>query len=121
VSAYGSAAADAPWPPDGAGSEVLALQGEHVELSALRRRDGWIEARVVNLSADRRMAVLRGGILEAREASLRGEPGAAIEVAGGAARLELGPAEIRTLQLRRHETALGRAEVLDAAGPRQSG
>ncbi|HSJ00304.1 MAG TPA: hypothetical protein VLA59_07960, partial [Patescibacteria group bacterium] len=96
-------------------------EGEHVELTALRRRDGWIEARVVNLAADHRTAVLRGGLLEAREASLRGEPGAPVEVADEAVRLELGPAEIRTLQLRRHETALGRPEVLDAAGPRQSG
>jgi alpha-mannosidase len=120
VTAYGSAPVEAPWPPPGAGSEALALEGDDVELTALRRRDGWIEARVVNLSGDRRSAVLRGGLLEAREASLRGEPGRAIEVADGAARLELGPAEIRTLQLRRRETALGRAEVLDAAGPRQS-
>jgi alpha-mannosidase len=121
VSAYGSAPTDAPWPPDGAGSEALALEGEHVELTALRRRDDWIEARVVNLSADHRTAVLRGHLVEAREASLRGEPAAEIELTEGAARLELGPAEIRTLQLRRQETALGRAEVLDAAGPRQSG
>ena len=120
VTTYGSAPVDAPWPPPGAGSEALALEGHDVELTALRRRDGWIEARVVNLSGDRRSAVLRGGLLEAREASLRGEPGRAIEVADGAARLELGPAEIRTLQLRRRETALGRAEVLDAGGPRQS-
>jgi mannosylglycerate hydrolase len=121
VSAYGSAPSDVPWPPDGAGSEALALEGEHVELTALRRRDGWIEARLVNLSADRQTAVLRGDLIEAREASLRGEPGPEIGVSGGAARLELGPGEIRTLQLRRAETALGRAEVLDAAGPRQSG
>ena len=120
VTTYGSAPVDAPWPPPGAGSEALALEGADVELTALRRRDGWIEARVVNLSGDHRSAVLRGGLLEAREASLRGEPGRAIEVVDGAARLELGPAEIRTLQLRRRETALGRAEVLDAAGPRQS-
>ena len=121
VSAYGSGPADAVWPPRGAGTEALALEGEHVVLTALRRRDEWIEARVVNLSADHRSAVLRGGLVEAREASLRGEPGAGIEVSEGTARLELRPAEIRTLQLRRHETALGRAEVLDAAGPRQSG
>ncbi len=121
ISAYGSAPPDAAWPPEDAGSDALALEGELIELSALRRRDGWIEARIVNLSAERRSAVLRGGIVEAREASLRGEPGADIEVAQGAARLELGPAEVRTLHLRRHETALGRAEVLDAAGPRQSG
>jgi alpha-mannosidase len=121
VSAHGSAPADLAWPPGGAGVEAFAVDGEPVELSALRRRDGWIEARVVNLSPGARTAVLRGGILEAREASLRGEAGGPIEVAEGAVRLELGPAEIRTVQLRRRETALGRAETLDAAGPRQSG
>jgi alpha-mannosidase len=121
VSAHGSAPADEAWPPDGAGAEALAVEGDAVELSALRRRDGWVEARVVNLSSGRRTAVLRGGIIDARDASLRGEPGAAIEVAEGAVSLELGPAEVRTVQLRRHETAAGRAEMLDASGPRQSG
>jgi alpha-mannosidase len=121
VSAYGSATADVHWPPDGAGHEALALEGQQIELSALLRRDGWLEARVVNLSSDRRTAVLRCGILEAREASLRGDPGAEMDVVDGAIRMELGPAEIRTVQLRRHETAVGRAEVLDAGGPRQSG
>jgi hypothetical protein len=40
--------------------------------------------------------------------------------ADGSLVLELGAAEIRTIQLRRSETALGHADVLDAAGPRQS-
>jgi hypothetical protein len=40
--------------------------------------------------------------------------------AGGSLSLDLGPAEIRTVQLRRRETATGHADVLDAAGPRQS-
>jgi alpha-mannosidase len=121
VSAHGSAGVDAAWPPEGAGTDALALEGEHVELSALRRRDGWIEARVVNLSSERRSGRLRADILDAREASLRGEPGDRIAVDDGAIELELGPAEIRTVQLRRRETSLGRAEVLDASGPRQSG
>jgi alpha-mannosidase len=121
VTAHGSAAAgDAAWPPRGAGDEALALEGRDLELASLRRRDGWIEARVVNLSDDRRSGVLRGGITDARDASLRGEAGETQPVGGGAVRLDLGPAEIRTIQLRRHETAAGRAEVLDAAGPRQS-
>jgi hypothetical protein len=64
--------------------------------------------------------VLRGGLLEAREASLRGQRSDELAVEDGALSLTLGPAEIRTLHLRRHETAVGRAEVLDAAGPRQS-
>jgi mannosylglycerate hydrolase len=109
------------WAPAGAGDDGLALEGADVQLTALRRRGGpWLEARLVNLAPDGREATLRGELLEAREANLRGEPGGPIEVRDGAVRLKLGPAEIRTVQLRRRETATGRAEVLDAAGPRQS-
>ena len=121
VGAHGSAPADVTWPPDGAGAEAFALESDAVELSALRRRDGWVEARVVNLTSESRTAVLRGGIVDARDASLRGEPGAAIEVTEGAVRLDLGPAEVCTVQVRRRETAAGRAEMLDATGPRQNG
>ena len=120
VAAHGGAAPDAAWPPEGAGAEGLALEGADVELSSLRRRDGWVELRVVNLAPDRRDAAVRGGIIEAREASLRGEPGQPLEIDGGAVTLALGPAEIRTIQLRRPETAEARPDVLDAAGPRQS-
>jgi alpha-mannosidase len=121
VTAPGSSTAPDGWPPAGAGSEMLALEGDGVVLTAVRRRaGGWTEVRVVNLAADRRAATLRGAIVEAREASLRGEPGTAIGVADGAIALDLGPAEIRTVQLRRTESSLARAEVLDASGPRQS-
>jgi hypothetical protein len=51
---------------------------------------------------------------------LRGEPGDALPVTDGSLRLELRPAEIRTIQVRRRESALGRPDVLDASGPRQS-
>jgi len=119
VTAYGSARGDA-WPPRDAGDDALVLEGRDLELTSLRRRDGWIEARVVNLAADHRSGSLRGGLTDAREASLRGEPGERLPVDAAALRLDLGPAEIKTIQLRRHETAAGRAEVLDAAGPRQS-
>ncbi len=121
VTWFGSALPDEPWPPEAAGDAALALDGQDVELSSLRRRDdGWFEARVVNLAADQRTATLHGSLLEARRASLRGEPGESIPVADGGLELTLGPAEIATIQLRRRETAVGRAEVLDAAGPRQS-
>ncbi|MEP7082164.1 MAG: alpha-mannosidase [Chloroflexota bacterium] len=119
--APGSGGAEGHWPPAGAGEAALALEGRDVAISSLRRRaGGWLEVRVVNL-ADRRVdARLRGAILEAREATLRGDPGDALEVtAEGSLRLELGPAEIGTVQVRRRESALGRADVLDAAGPRQ--
>ena len=63
LSAPGSAAADAPWPPAHAGRDALRLAGDAVTLTSLRRRDeGWLEARVVNLAADPRSAELRGGI-----------------------------------------------------------
>jgi len=101
----------------------MRLDGDAVALSSLRRRDdGWIEARVANLAADRRNATLTGEISEAREADLRGGAGAAMALdANGAIRLDLGPSEIRTLQLRRRERSLARADLLDAAGPRQNG
>jgi alpha-mannosidase len=121
VVSFGNAPADATWPPPGAADDGLALDGSEVELASLRRRDAdWLEARVVNLAGEPRTANLRGDILEARRATLRGEPGEALEVIDGGVKLALGPAEIATIQLRRRETAAGRAEVLDAAGPRQS-
>jgi alpha-mannosidase len=121
VWSFGGAAADAPWPPPLAGEDGLAIDGEQVVLSSLRRRDaGWLEARIVNLAADSRTAVVRGELTDARDASLRGEPGDALPVTDGSLRLELRPAEIRTIQVRRRESALGRPDVLDASGPRQS-
>ena len=121
VVAFGSALSDASWPPAGAGDMGLALEGRDVELASIRRRDAdWLEARVVNLASEPRAASLRGGILEARRATLRGEPGEALEVTERGVALALSPAEIATIQLRRRETAAGRPEVLDAAGPRQS-
>ena len=75
----------------------------------------------MNLAADPRSVELSGGITEAREADLRGAPGAAVAVEpDGVLRLELGPSEIRTIQLRRRELHVAKADVLDAAGPRQN-
>jgi hypothetical protein len=109
------------WSPAGAGGTTLALEGRGVSLSSLRRRpEGWLEVRLVNLADGAALAELRGEILEARDATLRGVAGDSLEVdPGGILRLHLGPAEIRTVQIRRDEGALGRAEVLDGAGPRQ--
>ena len=117
----GIAAADAAWPPAGAGDDALSLEGGQVVLSSLRRRDdGWLEARIVNLAPEPRTATLRGGLSEAREATLRGEPGDALDVADGGLHFELRPAEIRTVQVRRRETGRGRAAVLDVSVPRHS-
>lgn len=121
LSAPGSAGGEADWPPAGAGDPAVSLVGDQVELSSLRRRpDGWIEARLVNLAPERRTASVEGAIEEARRASLRGEPLDTVPVTEGRLEMELGPAEIVTVQLRRRESAAGRPEVLDAAGPRQS-
>jgi len=117
----GLATADTGWPPAAAGDDALSLEGEQIVLSSLRRRDdGRLEARIVNLAPEPRAATLRGGLTEAREATLRGEPGDALDVADGGLHLELRSAEIRTVQVRRRETALRRVEVLDASGPRHS-
>jgi mannosylglycerate hydrolase len=109
------------WPPADADRDALSLDGDDVHLSSLRRRDeGWLELRIVNLADGPRRATVRAEITEAREADLRGIGGPDLPVEDGALTLRLGPAEIRTVQLRRRETAIGRAEVLDATGPRQS-
>jgi hypothetical protein len=75
----------------------------------------------VNLAPAARRGVLAGGLLAARDADLRGIAGAPrpLEPDGSLA-LDLGPAEIRTVQLRRRQVAVARPDVLDAAGPRQS-
>ncbi len=120
VTAPGAALDGATWPPTGADAPALTLEGTNVVLSSLRRRDdGWLEARLVNLGGTAVTATLGPAITDAREASLRGEPDEPLNVGeDGVVHLDLGPAEIHTVQLRRLETALGRADVLDAAGPR---
>jgi hypothetical protein len=100
--------------------DALRLDGDAVVLGALRRRGEWLEVRLVNLSPEPAAATLTGGLTDAREASLLGEPAAPLEVAGGALRLEMRGAQIRTVQVRRTETAPARATVLDASGPRQN-
>jgi hypothetical protein len=89
-------------------------------LTSLRRRGEWLEARIVNLAPEASSATLHGELTAAREASLRGEPGASLEVRDGGLRLELRASEIRTVQVRRPERAPRRATVLDASGPRQN-
>jgi alpha-mannosidase len=79
----------------------LALHGEGVVLSALHHRDGWLEARVICERPTPVRGRLEGGVVEAREADLLGTPGAALDVTAGGVDLDLGPFQIRTLQLRR--------------------
>ncbi|MGI8873021.1 MAG: alpha-mannosidase [Egibacteraceae bacterium] len=79
----------------------LALHGEGVVLSALHHRDGWLEARVICERPTPVRGRLEGGVVKAREADLLGTPGAALDVTAGGVDLDLGPFQIRTLQLRR--------------------
>ena len=84
----------------------LTIDGPGVVLSSLRRRDGWLEARIVAETPEPVEARLTGSIVAARSADLLGRPGASLPVIDGAAIVELGPWEIRTVQLR---TASARA------------
>jgi mannosylglycerate hydrolase len=83
--------------PEAAG---LAVEGDGVVLSALRRRGDWLELRLACQHPDPVSAMVGGGLLAAREADLLGRPGAPLPLDGGTLRLELGAWEIRTLLLR---------------------
>jgi mannosylglycerate hydrolase len=78
----------------------LAVEGDGVALSALRRRGEWLELRLACQHPDPVTATVGGGLLAAREADLLGRPGAARPVTGGTLRLELGPWEVRTFLVR---------------------
>jgi mannosylglycerate hydrolase len=84
-------------PTEGRG---LAIDGEGVVLTALRRRGEWLELRVVAETATPTEAVIRGPFDEARDADLLGRPLGAPSTAPGELHLALGPWEIRTVQLR---------------------
>ena len=80
--------------------EGLAIEGDGVVLTALRRRGEWLELRVVAESASATEAVIRGRFDEARDADLLGRPMGALTTKPGVLRLSLGPWEIRTIHLR---------------------
>jgi mannosylglycerate hydrolase len=79
----------------------LRADGDGVLLSAVRRRDDWLEVRVVNEGAKPARGVLRARIGAAREADLLGRPGKTLDISDGELALDLGPWEIRTVHLRR--------------------
>jgi mannosylglycerate hydrolase len=83
--------------PEAAG---LAVEGDGVVLSALRRRGEWLELRLACQHPDPVTVTVGGGLLAAREADLVGRPGAPLPLNAGRLRLELGAWEIRTLLLR---------------------
>jgi alpha-mannosidase len=82
---------------------ALRLEGRGVVLTSLRRRDGWLELRVVAECTRPTEAVVSlagSGIAQARRCDLFGRPGGPLEVANAEVRVPLGPWEIATLQLR---------------------
>ncbi len=91
--------------PGGAGglwrdeAEGLRVEGDGVVLSSLRRRDGWLELRLVREHPSGGTATVTGPFSRARAADLLGRPGRELAVDGGALRLPLGPWEIATVQL----------------------
>ena len=78
----------------------LAIEGDGVTLSSLRRRDGRLEVRIVAERPTAGRVAIRGEIDAARDVDLLGRPGAPLDVSGGVLELDLGPWEIRTIQLR---------------------
>ena len=78
----------------------LEVAGTGAVFSSLRRRDGWLELRLVAQHHEPTRAVVRGDLGEAREADLLGRPGADLAVSAGTVTLDLHPWEIRTIQLR---------------------
>ena len=86
--------------PSGAVSG-LAIEGEGVVLSSLRRRGEWLELRVVAEHGSATEAIVRGSFREAHVVDLLGREGASLPVEDGSVlRLPLGPWEIATLRLR---------------------
>ena len=94
--------------------EGLTVEGRGVQLCSLRRRDGWLELRLVAEHPEPTYATVHGGVAEARSCDLLGRPQAPLAVEDGSLQLPLGPFEIVTLQLRREPPGA-------AADPRLSG
>jgi alpha-mannosidase len=77
----------------------LEVSGDGVVLGALRRREGWLEARLVAQHPVATEAVVRGPFVAARLTDTLGRPIRALDVAGGAVRLPLRPFEIATVHV----------------------
>jgi alpha-mannosidase len=78
----------------------LAVEGDGVVLTALRRRAGALELRLVNESAESTQAVIRGAFTSVVGVDLLGRPQDGRQPCAGFAERHLGPWEIVTLQLR---------------------
>jgi alpha-mannosidase len=77
----------------------LAIEGDGIVMTALRRVAGVLELRIVNETPEERQAVVRGGFAKAWSAGLAGGRGAERACEGGTLTLDLGPWEIATLHL----------------------
>lgn len=86
-----------------AAAEGLRVEGQGVVLSSLRRRGDWLEVRLVCEQRERRTAVVSGGFAEARDADLLGRSGGPLDLDAGVLTLDLGPWEIRTVQVKRRK------------------
>ncbi|HEY2958831.1 MAG TPA: glycoside hydrolase family 38 C-terminal domain-containing protein [Actinomycetota bacterium] len=96
VAAPGSALAQAAAPAEASGLEVT---GEGVVLSSLRRRNLYLELRLVCEHPEATVATVTGPFDAARRADLLGRPGEPLPVSGRTLRLPLQPWEIATVQL----------------------
>jgi mannosylglycerate hydrolase len=97
LTAHGAAGAE----DAAAGEEAgLTIRGEGVAMTSLRRRDGWLELRLLGQGSEPASASVTGDFREAREADLRGRPGPSVDVLDGRLSLPIGAWELRTLQLR---------------------
>ncbi|HSL75653.1 MAG TPA: hypothetical protein VK867_01820, partial [Candidatus Limnocylindrales bacterium] len=90
---------------DGTAVPGLRIDGQGVVLSALRRRGDWLELRVVNEAAHRRTATIHMPLEAVRDADLLGRSGGSSEVRQDAVTIDLGPWEIKTIQVRPAITA----------------
>ncbi len=77
----------------------LEVHGENVVASSLRRRGGRLELRLVNESSVEREATVEGAVREAAEVDLLGRSLRALPCEPGLLRVELGPWQVRTVQL----------------------
>lgn len=79
--------------------EGLAVDGNGLTLSALRRDGDWLELRLACETPEGSPLVIRGPILAAYEADVLGNAGSQLAVQDGSVQLNLAPWEIRTLRL----------------------
>ncbi|MEO8462691.1 MAG: alpha-mannosidase, partial [Chloroflexota bacterium] len=78
----------------------LSIEGTGVVLSALRRRGGWLEVRLVAQGNEQTEATVRGSFHEARGVDLLGRDTGPLPCSQSLLRLPMGAWEIATIRLR---------------------